>query len=589
MPEDSWYEDRVRPIGNSLPATGSGMYCEHFGLKENPFSIAPDPRYLYLSEAHREAMAHLLFALRGEGCFVLLTGEVGTGKTLVCRCLLEQLPDQVQVALVLNPCLSVDELLATICDELGIAYPEGSRGSKVYVDRLNRFLLDAHGRGLTTVLIIDEAQNLSSEVLEQLRLLTNLETGSRKLLQIILIGQPELRTLLQRQDLRQLAQRITARYHLGPLEQRDLGAYLSQRLGVAGVRRPLFSAAALRRLYRLSGGIPRLINILSDRALLGAYARGRHRVDATLVAAAAREVEIPRPRRAVAAGLTAFALLLAACGWWWFQSPQPAAVPPPNSVESPARAAAVATEKGGEEHPAEEAAGKVDASAAESMPVEAAAAATGVPAAANQDWFADIDPNADDPAAAWTVLLHLWGDPLPVPDQPCSFPQQSGFACFTSSATLDTLRALDRPAILKLRRPDGHPFYAVLAGMDGDRVILALDDRVGLLPAEQLQNAWLGSFTLLWQPPADVQATLKPGDKGPAVAWLAAGLDLADGIAGKEPPAQRFGPGLADRVKQFQLRHGVHPDGIVGPQTLILLTNALAASGPRLGDLFAEH
>ncbi len=560
------------------------MYCEHFGLKENPFSIAPDPRYLYLSGAHREAMAHLLFALRGEGCFVLLTGEVGTGKTLVCRCLLEQLPDQVQVALVLNPCLSVDELLATICDELGITYPEGSSGSKVYVDRLNRFLLDAHGRGLTTVLIIDEAQNLSGEVLEQLRLLTNLETGSRKLLQIILIGQPELRTLLQRQDLRQLAQRITARYHLGPLDRRDLEAYLSQRLGVAGVRRPLFSAAALRRLYRLSGGIPRLINVLSDRALLGAYARGRHRVDAALVAAAAREVDIPRPRLAVAAALVALAALVTVGGLWWLQSPRPATPPPSAVVASPPKTAAVAAEKGDEAPP-----GGVDAPAAKPPPAEAASAATGVTAAVDQDWFADIDPQAEDPAAAWTVLLHLWGDPFPVPEQPCRLSPQSGFACFTSSATLETLRALDRPAILKLRRSDGRPFYAVLAGMDGDRVILALDNRVGLLPAKRLQEAWLGSFTLLWQPPADVPATLKPGDKGPAVGWLTASLDLAAGVASGQPPAERFGPGLSDQVKQFQLRHGVHPDGIAGPQTLILLTNALAASGPRLGDLFAEH
>jgi general secretion pathway protein A len=546
------------------------MYREHFGLQENPFSIAPDPRYLYLSGAHREAMAHLLFALRGEGCFVLLTGEVGTGKTMVCRCLLDQLPGEVKVALVLNPCLTVGELLATVCDELGVAYPEGSTGTKVFVDRLNRFLLEAHGRGLTTVLIIDEAQNLSREVLEQLRLLTNLETGSRKLLQIVLIGQPELRDLLQRQDLRQLAQRITARYHLGPLEHNDLGPYLAHRLAVAGVRRPLFSAAAIRKLYALSGGIPRLINILCDRALLGAYARGRHQVNPGLVAAAAREVAIPRRRsRALFAGGLAAAVLLAALvGLWQFDL-----LPLPVPAPEPALATVAAP-----------------ASPAPNLAVAPATAPeTAALPAADDAWFAGIDPQADDEAAAWTALLHLWGDPFPVPEQTCRLPAHSGFSCFASTATLETLRALDRPAILPLQLPDGRRFYGVLAGLAGDRVVLAVKNRVGLLPVKRLKELWLGDFTLLWQPPPQVADDLKPGSAGPGVIWLAQGLDLAAGSLGQGPPDQSYGPDLTARVKQFQLRHGIQPDGIAGPQTMILLTNAIAAPGPRLGDQFGEN
>lgn len=266
------------------------MYKEHFGLKEEPFSIAPDPQFLYMSEKHREALAHLIYGMKADSGFVLLTGEVGTGKTTVCRCLLNHVPDRSEVAFILNPKLSVVELLATICDELGVTYPPGTTSIKVYVDRLTLFLLDAHSQDKRTILIIDEAQNLSVDVLEQIRLLTNLETDKRKLLQVILLGQPELNLLLEKPELRQLAQRVTARYHLEPLLRHDLPAYLAYRLEKAGVERPLFSPAAISKLYRLSGGVPRLINLISDRALLGAYARGDHMVTPGLITTAAAEI-----------------------------------------------------------------------------------------------------------------------------------------------------------------------------------------------------------------------------------------------------------------------------------------------------------
>lgn len=266
------------------------MYNEYFGFKEAPFSIAPDPRYLYMSDQHREAFAHLLYGIRSEGGFVLFTGEVGTGKTTICRCLLEQLPEDCDVAFIFNPRMNVEELLSTICDELRISYPPGTTSNKTLVDLLNRHLLEAHAAGRKTVLIIDEAQNLSAAVLEQMRLLTNLETNQRKLLQIIMLGQPELQTLLARPELRQLGQRIIARCHLGSLSKPEMAAYVQHRLAVAGCQRQLFSPAALNRLYRLSGGIPRLINVLCDRALLGVYAGGKERVDRATLATAAREV-----------------------------------------------------------------------------------------------------------------------------------------------------------------------------------------------------------------------------------------------------------------------------------------------------------
>jgi len=266
------------------------MYTHYFGLKEKPFSIAPDPRYLYMSALHQEALAHLLYGVSGDGCFILLTGDVGAGKTTVCRCLLEQLPANTDLALILNPKLNAMELLASICDELEIVVRGKKNSVKSSVDHLNRYLLAAHARGRITALLIDEAQNLSLDTLEQLRLLTNLETEKQKLLKIILLGQPELRQLLENEEVAQINQRITSRYHLLPLASQDVAAYVEHRLAVAGVRRRLFSEAAVRRVAELSRGVPRLINLLCDRALLGAYVEEKDQVGLRIVNQAAREV-----------------------------------------------------------------------------------------------------------------------------------------------------------------------------------------------------------------------------------------------------------------------------------------------------------
>jgi general secretion pathway protein A len=352
------------------------MYLDHFGFGEPPFSIAPDPRYLFLSERHREALAHLLYGVKGDGGFVLLTGEVGTGKTTVCRCLLEQIPDDVDIAYIFNPKLTREELLSTVCDELGIPYAVGTTSVKVFVDLINSYLLQAHAKGRRTVLIIDEAQNLHPSVLEQLRLLTNLETSQRKLLQIILVGQPELRERLAQHELRQLAQRVVARYHLEPLSRAELTSYVSHRLAVAGVRRTLFAPKVLDRLFRLTEGTPRLVNVICDRALLGAYVEGRDGVDPRILARAAREVlgDAPAPaagnrpalRRLAAAGVVLALGLGAALAYqqkWLPESllhglpgigvPKPAAAPaagsPRTAVPVPAADAAVLAAAGAQE------------------------------------------------------------------------------------------------------------------------------------------------------------------------------------------------------------------------------------------------
>ena len=330
------------------------MYTQFFGLQQEPFSIAPDPRYLFMSERHREALAHLLYGVRSGGGFVLLTGEIGAGKTTVCRCFLEQVPRRCNVAYIFNPKQSVEELLESICDEFRIP-PDPDKPAPVtvkqHVDVLNDFLLRTHAVGQNNVLVIDEAQLLSPDVLEQLRLLTNLETSERKLLQIILIGQPELRKLLARPQLEQLAQRVIARYHLKALSEEETRQYIQHRMAVAGLTTALpFNARALHRIHQLARGVPRRINLLCDRALLGAYASGRPMANVAVVDKAAAEVlgKTPSSGRTAATapwraatmlgvGLLLGALLVGTISVAWDMARKPA----PTAAGAPSSAATV--------------------------------------------------------------------------------------------------------------------------------------------------------------------------------------------------------------------------------------------------------
>jgi len=386
------------------------MYMRFFGLKQEPFSLAPDPRYLYMSKRHREALAHLLYGVGGGGGFVLLSGEIGAGKTTVCRCFLEQIPKRCNVAYIFNPKLTVLELVKSINDEFHIPAPRvrGQATVKTYVDALNDFLLRTHAVGQNNVLIIDEAQQLSAEVLEQLRLLTNLETNERKLLQIVLIGQPELRTMLERPDLEQLAQRVIARFHLKALTAKETEHYIRHRLSVAGMTRAIpFDRRALQRIHEISRGVPRRINLLCDRVMLGAYAHGKYTIDHAMVEKAGREVfgRMPNstpPERApsvrgtgvgivIGAGLAVAVLAAFALYSGWRQGNAPTAVavanPAPVAASAPAWAATAL------------AAAASQASAAASAPAVTAAHAS-TPSAAAKPVTAAVAHRASTTASA---------------------------------------------------------------------------------------------------------------------------------------------------------------------------------------------
>jgi general secretion pathway protein A len=538
------------------------MYQSYFGLTEAPFSIAPAPHFLYMSQRHQEALAHLLYGLSGDGGFVLLTGEVGAGKTTVCRSLLEKIPESCDVAYIFNPKLTVEELLSTICVEFGIDCPADIGSIKVFVDHINRHLLDGHARGRHAVLIIDEAQNLSADVLEQMRLLTNLETNERKLLQIILLGQPELSAMLDRPELRQLAQRIVARYHLGPLSKTEVAAYIRHRLAVSGTQRPLFPGTVIGRIYRLSGGIPRIVNVLCDRALLGAYVQGKERVDHATLAQAAREV-FNRPAaglrahgRAIAAG--AFLLLggILALAVYRHQ-PAPGVSALPNGV-----------------------APSVTPAAAVKAASNAGLARPGPALPDTLVWPAGVERNQAE-ASAYTALFQAWGATYRGTGL-CQEAKAQGMRCRTARGGLDELRRMNRPAVLRMQDRQGQEFQATLTALTTNSATFSVAGKSSKVDPGVLAAQWTGHYALLWRAPREVQGDIKPGDRGPAVAWLRGALARVQGAKVASGPDSVFDAAMLRQVKQFQLDQGLVPIGSVGQQTLIRLLGAADQNAPKL-------
>jgi general secretion pathway protein A len=552
------------------------MYSNHFGLTQDPFSIAPDPRYLFMSERHREALAHLLYGVTGPqpgaggsgGGFVLLTGDIGTGKTTICRCFLEQIPSGCHVAYIFNPKLTVTELLQSICEEFHIAPATGAANPptvKDYIDALNAFLLQSHAAGQSCVLIIDEAQNLQADVLEQLRLLTNLETSERKLLQIVLIGQPELRSMLERPELEQLAQRVIARFHLDALTEHETTQYIAHRLAVAGHRKSLpFDAKALQRIHHLARGVPRRINLLCGRALLGAWANGMERVNRVVVDKAATEVFGTEPARKNGSGVTrttyALGAILLVLGvglgaflrWGPQQAPAPAAktlvsAPPKSPASAPAVIAPAVV-----------------------RPIEALEAL--------------LPQLPRDINAAWRELAPGWK--LPASDgDPCQNAATQQLQCYRSAnLSLPLLRQLARPGILTLQNGKEPPVYALLVGLTDQTATLRIGSDLHTVRLVALGRLWHGDFATYWRAPAGYSAKLRDGSSGPMVDQLVIELAKVDGVV---PPAggasaPMLDAPLRERIRAFQRSQGLKPDGQPGPLTFMQIESTTATNEPRL-------
>lgn len=493
------------------PASDTRFY-HFFGISDSPFSIAPDPHFLFLGEKHQEALAHLFYGIGNEGGFIVLTGEVGTGKTTICRTILQQMPDATDVAYIVNPRLDANELLQSICDELGLFYDAEERTNKVMLDILTKFLLASHARGRHTLLIIDEAQNLSTDVLEQIRLLTNLETNEKKLLQLVLIGQPELADMLASKELRQLSQRVTARYHLETLTRAETGNYIAHRLRVAGFQGPLFSSAALRRVYRATGGVPRLINVLCERCMLGAYVSENRVIDAAIVKRAGRELKAPeRKSRRLRRKLDGFraaklltptlALLMLGLGIYYgsaMQNTAPqaqVAVSPVGNSLSPV-ATVVA------EEPA-----TVPAVAVEQPEIKTPAVETVAPSVSV----------VERRESALRELASRWHIDVPASEPICQAISADGLSCLELELAVDKLAQLGLPGVIESRN-DGKTQF----------IVLETSADIQQLARRQLESV---RFWILWRSPPRAARNwpYALGDHHDGVSWVQQRLNWYQG------------------------------------------------------------
>ncbi len=560
------------------PSHEGVMYTAHFGLTEPPFSMTPDPRYVYMSERHREALAHLIYGSGEGGGFVQLTGEIGTGKTTLCRCLLGQLPPRVNVAVVLNPRLTDIELLATVCDELRIPYPPGTTSRKLLVDVLYRHLLDAHAQGQRTVLILDEAQDLAPEVLEQIRLLTNLETPTRKLLQIILIGQPELIRLLEREDLRQLSQRVTARYHLLPFFEEDTRGYIRHRMSVAGQKGPVFTEAAVRQVHQASRGVPRLINAICDRALLGAYTQDEHRVSSGTVSRATAEVlghppaaRLSRSWQWAGAAIAAAALIT---GVWVVLTHGQIRLDARHALQGWSRPAAVTS--------------------GSAVPVPAATSPAPPTAGTAGDGQQVRAPASPVQETAPTRLGLLLADPMLPADKKSAFKslyarwqldfdgarnnlgcergRAEGLQCLFKTGSWGKLRRFNLPAIIELTTPSGDRRYATVVALSEAAATLDFGGRTYAFPLSEIDRYWEGPFILLSRSATSGSAPILPGTRSRDVEWVKQRLAELDGTPVPARNRDLFDDELRSRVLAFQRSRSLLADGIVGEETLTHLS-----------------
>lgn len=533
------------------------MYLSHFSLNERPFSISPDPRFLFMSNRYREALAHLTYGVEDGGGFVLLTGEVGTGKTTVCRCLLQQLPDDTRLAFVLNPKLNSLELLATICDELDIPYPSNCDSLKVLTDKISEYLLKCYEKGLSVVVMIDEAQNIETEVLEQIRLLTNLETNQKKLLQIILVGQPELQEKLARRELRQLAQRITARYHLRPLNLKETMAYVLHRVKIAGGRKNLFTRGSIEVLHNRTAGIPRLINTICDRALVAASSRNKAQVDNKIMNEAVNDVlggdmtenisnSIGRRQWfMIAGGASAFVVLMVAAFWFGRQTIAPAEVISHETLS--ADDAQVSEEKSLKDNESK----RNQATLLDRLMAE-------------QRW----DTNGN-----WSMqqLLELWKlEYSPLADgNGCRFAATYNLLCESGRGNWQQLREINRPAILKFSAGLQGDFWGTIEKLKGTEAVLSFGSNKVTVALDELSTIWTGEYQIVWQGPSGYAGDIKLGQQGDAVSWLSEQMRVL--VDGSLSQSSQFDSSLKQALSEYQRRRNLIDDGIAGMKTILVI------------------
>ena len=563
------------------------MYQQYFGLSEAPFSIAPDPRYLYLSDKHREALAHLIYGVGDQGGFIVLTGEVGTGKTTICRCLLQQIPDNADIAFIINPKQSINQLLQSIFNDLNIDYEKGIT-SKDLIDKLNQYLLEAHAAGRNTILIIDEAQNLSVDVLEQLRLLTNLETNEKKLLQLVLLGQPELNGLLEKSELRQLAQRVTARFHLSPLSKNEVMDYIEHRLSVAGCRSELFSKSAITKIYRLTKGVPRLINLLCDRALLGVYATNSSQASPKVIANAAKEVFPQRSGNTLkpvwlAAG---FAIVILLVGLMWKKN-QPIFIQ--SDVVEVAEPVVSNSEKAHKS-------AIIDASLVSEIPTS-------------------------DLKLSVSYLHNLWGLESVSSSVSCNtIALPDDLYCLSEVITFKQLEQYNVPAALILKSPIGKVMSVTIQSIGGGVARFYSDDGEFTVPVSGLEQYDIQQSYLLTRIHPELSLPIQPGEDNEMINWFARYLTInqldngaleftpiATALVDENLSSQKankyellyahylqfksrnsYDDTLVAAVKRQQQQLGVETSAIINFELMSQLNNKAYQSDPVLSEIFAE-
>tara|TARA_Y100001956_G_scaffold82452_1_gene103394 strand:- start:1828 stop:3438 length:1611 start_codon:yes stop_codon:yes gene_type:complete len=529
------------------------MYKQHFGFTELPFSIVPNSRFLFQSQRHKEAISRLSAGLGEGGGFAMLTGEVGTGKTTVARAMLRALDDNIQAGLILNPTFSNSELLEAICDEFALDYPQDA-SLKQLSQCIHQFLLDSYSNGIQTLLVIDEAQHLSAEVLEQLRLLTNLETESQKLLKVLLIGQPELQQKLQMPQLRQLAQRITGRYHLLPLDSRETASYIQYRLTFAGGDAALFSSKAHKLIASQTMGIPRLINLVCDAALKQAYSIGEKSPSHATVQLACQEVMSfqtafqatkPQPKSkpsyltyAVAA---CFGVVLAGGSYLY----------------TPVLVDDIINEQIELNYPVIE----PTVISKQVFPLELKSQL-------------EMANNLEQGLA---TLFQVWGFESSVLDRLCLSENESAFRCQLFHGDIESLRHQNIPVLLTLQL-DGKSSYGVLYSLDEQNARLLIGEHSIELPINRLGEMWPGEYRRIWRRYWNV--SLKPGMQGEPVGLLDHHLSL---LLGKpSASSELYDRDLEEKVKLFQRWQNLSVDGIAGKRTLQRLEEMVRENVPSL-------